>query len=193
MKSYLNKLLTIISLICLFALTACGTSYKVDGEEEAEKIYTCPADNMFGLEKIVVFEDRVIAVFDKEISDDSIFPQLAYSEMTGVLPAGVRLSNYPPYIEEDNTLEEKDGKYIVTMSFEYDEANKINPEKKVEVTGFGVCGRNVFFNNGDLQLLYTFEGGDCFEDYRQEYSESEGEWGELQNKYIETPAMEFDE
>ncbi len=54
----------------MLVLSSCGT-YKADGEEQAVRTYTCPAGNMFGLEKAVVFEDRVIAVFDKKISDDS--------------------------------------------------------------------------------------------------------------------------
>ena len=190
MKSHLNKLLTIISLICLFALAACGTSYKVDGEEDAIKIYTCPADNMFGLEKVVVFEDRVIAVFDKEISDDSEYGKLAYNSKTGTLSAGAALSNLSQYRTADNTLDVKDGKYIVTMCFEYDEAYKRDPEMGIDVTGFDVCGRSVSFNDGDLQLYYTIQGGECFDDYWQDYLKDKGVWGDVQHEKIVWPMLE---
>ncbi len=194
MKRNLNILISILSIICVVVLSACGkdNTYKVDGEEEAIRIYSCPVDNMFGLEKVVVFEDRVIAVFDKEISDDSEYGKIAYNERKGYLPAGARLSNLSTYKGGESTLEEKDGKYIVTVGFEYDEANKIDSNKEIEITGFAVCGRNIYFNDGDLQLLYTFEGGDCFEDFCQDYSGDEGEWGEIQYKCIDSPMLEVE-
>ena len=182
MKSHLNKLLTIISLICLFALTACGTSYKVEGEEDAIKIYTCPADNMFGLEKVVVFEDRVIAVFDKEISDDSEWGDMTYNEKYITYPANPILSNVSKSVTTISTIEETDDKYIVTMGFEYDETNKIIPEEPVEVIGFSVLSRHVDFNGDDLKLSYTDVGCDCFEDYWQDYSARKHKFGKIEHK-----------
>ena len=59
----------LMAVITLFAFTSC--EYKVKNEGKAEKVYTCPSDNMYGLEKIVVFEDGITMVFDKRICDKS--------------------------------------------------------------------------------------------------------------------------
>ena len=47
-----------IMTILLFTMTSCG-SYVVEGEENALAVYTCSSDNMCGLEKVVIFENKV--------------------------------------------------------------------------------------------------------------------------------------
>ena len=195
MRRNLYNFITLISLVCIFALSACGGdkvdgAYKVDGEEQAVRIYTCPADNMFGLEKAVVFEDRVIAVFDKGIIDKSEYISLSYDQEKNEISAAADLSNLSQYRNPLSTIEEKDGKYIVTMMFEYDEDNKIDPDKNIEVTGFNVLGGNVDFNDGNLKLLYSIQGGECFDDFWQDYSESTGKWGEIQHETVCWPMGE---
>lgn len=189
MKRNFYKLVTLISLIFILALSACGED-KVDGEEQAVRIYTCPAENMFGLEKVVVFEDRVTAVFDKGISDKSEYISLSYNQEKNEISAGANLSNLSQYRNPLSTIEEKDGKYIVTMVFEYDEDNKFDPDKDIEVTGFNVLGGSVDFNDGNLKLLYSIQGGECFDDFWQDYSDNTGKWGEIQHETVCWPMGE---
>ncbi|MBQ1738702.1 MAG: hypothetical protein II108_00515, partial [Clostridiales bacterium] len=39
----------------------------IDGEEKAKAVYTCSPDNMYGLERIVIFKYEVVIVFDKAV------------------------------------------------------------------------------------------------------------------------------
>jgi hypothetical protein len=67
------------------------------------------------------------------------------------------------------------------------EANKFDPNEDIEVIGFSVLGREVTFNDGDIKLFYSIAGGECFDDYWQEYSDSTGKWGEIQHETVEWP------
>ena len=142
---------------------------------------------MFGFEKAVVFEDGVVAVFDKRISDGSEYGNMSYDQDREKFPADANCSNLSRYKISESRVEEKNGKYVVTMKFEYDEANKFDPNEDIEVIGFNVLGREVTFNDGDIKLYYSIAGGECFDDYWQEYSDSTGKWGEIQHETVEWP------
>ena len=43
----------LLMITALFTLASCGSTYKVEGEKEALKVYSCSCNNMLGLEKIV--------------------------------------------------------------------------------------------------------------------------------------------
>ena len=186
MKRNLYKIITLIMLICIFTLSACST-YSVEGEYRSVRKYLCPADNMFGFEKAVVFEDGVVAVFDKEISDRSEYGNMSYDQDREKFPAYADYTNLSLSKISESRVEEKNGKYVVTMKFEYDEANKFDPNEDIEVIGFSVLGREVTFNDGDIILYYSIAGGECFDDYWQEYSDSTGKWGEIQHETVEWP------
>ena len=63
----------LMAVVTLFAFTSCEC--KVENEDKALKVYTCPSDNMYGLEKIVVFEDGITMVFDKRMCDKSEYAE----------------------------------------------------------------------------------------------------------------------
>ena len=177
MKRLWLGIVIVMSVICVFALSSCGTN-KIKNEEQAVKTYTCPADNMFGLEKVAVFEDSMVAVFDKELS---------YDETRTKLPAYANLSNLSTSGTSGSNFEIKNGKTFVTITFKYDEANKLDPDKDIEVTGFSVLGMQVTLNDGDIELYYSVEGGECFDDYYQTYSQSSGKWRETEHELVLWP------
>ena len=45
------------------------SEYIIGNEDKAQKVITCSHRNLFGIEKVVLFEDRVAAVFDKNTCD----------------------------------------------------------------------------------------------------------------------------
>ena len=183
MKRVLPGIVIILSCICLFVLSSCGT-YKVENEEQSIKTYICPNDNMFGLEKVVVFENSVVAVFDKEICDRSDYGSMSYDEERVKYPAYADYMNVSTSRITESTIDIKNGKYVVSMSFEYDEADKFNPDEDVEITGFNVLGKRVTFYDGDIELFYSIEGGESFDDFRQVYSQSSGKWGDIENELV---------
>ena len=192
MKRVLPGIVIILSCICLFVLSSCGT-YRVENEEQSIKTYICPNDNMFGLEKVVVFEKSVVAVFDKEICDRSDYGSMSYDEERVKYPAYANYMNVSTSMITESTIDIKNGKYVVSMSFEYDEADKFNPDEDVEITGFNVLGKRVTFYDGDIELFYSIEGGGSFDDFRQVYSQSSGKWGDIENELVSWPLIKPDD
>ena len=191
MKRTLFGFAIIMTAISMFVLTSCDKK-SVQNEEQAIKTYTCPNDNMFGLEKANVYEDGVVAVFDKKISDSG-YGSMSYDEDMNKFPASANYTNLLKSKITESSIIEKNGKYIVSMKFEYDEADKSNPDESVDITGFVVLGREVTFNDGDIKLFYTIEGGDCFDDYWQVYSQNSERWGEIQHELVSWPLITVDD
>ena len=185
-RRVLSGFAIIVTALSVFVITSCGTNI-INNEEQGIKTYTCPNDNMFGFEKAVVFEDGVVAVFDKGICDSSDFGGMSYDKDRVKFPAYADYTNLSKSRISESFIEEKKGKYVATMKFEYDEADKFDPDEDINITGFVVLGKQVTFNEGDIELFYTIEGGECFDDYRQVYSQSSGKWRDIKNELVAWP------
>ena len=110
-----------MAVITLFAFTSC--EYKVENEDKAVKVYTCPADNMYGLEKIVVFEDGITMVFDKSICDKSKYAEFDEFE-TGDELFGKYFQMYGNHyydIHISNSFLVKRGKYVASAFYYSDD------------------------------------------------------------------------
>ena len=180
-KSLTAALLLVIMCVCMFS----GCTYKVKNEDKALNVYTCSSDNQFGLEKVVVFEDRVIAVFDKKTCTIDL-RELDYAKV----PSSVHLTNlhvYKANADKDNCISEEFGKLVVTTVFEYDEADKFDPDKDVEVVGLRVLGREITFNDGNFRLFYSEMGGECEMDYWQDYDKENDRWSKVDSELILFP------
>lgn len=148
-----------------------------DGIQEME--YTCSNDNMFGLEKIYVYKDKVVAVFDKEKCDASAYGGIGNETYSFYPKSSVCMDNLSQYKTTQYTQELVDDKYVSTIMFEYQTENIVDTNKPIEVTGVDVYGREVDFNKGNIKLLYSFPGGDCIDETRQNYDQSTGKWDEV--------------
>lgn len=148
-----KSLSVMLITIMLFVLASCG-SYKVDGVENALKAYSCPKDNMFGLEQVVLFEDRIVTVFDKKISDNK--------------------SEFASLSELENT-EVKQGRYICTEHLQEGEIAKRG--------GCRVMRRIIYFNDGNLKLVYEIFLDVEKKEYIQTYDSSSGKWGKVEEKW----------
>ena len=69
----------LLAAVTLFSFSSCKKSEPVVetvniaeeiNESAAQEVIECPSGNMIGLEKIVIFEDHVVVVLDKQICDD---------------------------------------------------------------------------------------------------------------------------
>ncbi|MBQ5769201.1 MAG: hypothetical protein IIV94_10040, partial [Clostridiales bacterium] len=97
----------LLAAVALFSFSSCKIETVNIAEEinesAAQEVIECPNDNMIGLEKIVIFEDHVVVVLDKQICDD-----LKYDENEWVGNA----NNYTL----ERYLDEEDPKFSVHIT-----------------------------------------------------------------------------
>ena len=146
----LKKVLAfLLAAVSLFSLAGCKNSVQsgeveINNEDEANEVIKCPNDNMFGLEKIAVFDDHVVVVFDKEICDDFEYDENDVSEYGDFtleryldeeepgFRARVKNLSYSGEKTYSSSIELKKGKYIVTVSFDIEGAYKEDPDEETE-------------------------------------------------------------
>lgn len=193
MKTIKTKKIQIVLVVMIVGcmLTACEKGgYKVPDEKNADAVYTCTDDNMFGLEKVVVFPDKIITVFDKKASDNSKFGGLERGINSKNNISYVNLSNLSEYKTTESEIFVEKGKYVCITEFTYDEKNKVDPDKQIEITGVDVMERRITFNGGNLELYYSQAGGECSDDYWQEYDSETDAWSEIDYELVSWPFYE---
>ena len=145
--------------------------------------YQCPPDNMFGLVDVLIYEDRIVTVFDKDGFDS---PQLENVDYYVSHPeksyggGGYIRDNMRTAARVNKAMSTVIcGKYrICAVSTEYLEFEAADPEKPSPVIGVGILKRQIYFNDGDLELGYNSEFvDDATEIYSQKYYSSKGQWG----------------
>jgi len=188
----MKKIVLFFILITVLVLsTGCGgEDIEIKGEDEAWKVYTYPADNMFGLEKIVLFEDYAVAVFDVKKCDNGYVP-LGSFDVEKKYSVSVNLDNLSQYKIEDATLEERNGKYVLTARAFYDEANKRDSSLPVRSMGldFGYGRIWCYEDRTYLQYMNT-DNSEVTETSYQNYYYDSGKWEEIvDQRFVEQPIM----
>lgn len=176
----------LMAIVTLFAFTSC--EYKVKNEGKAEKVYTCPSDNMYGLEKIVVFEDGITMVFDKRICDKSKYAEFDEFE-TGDELFGKYFQMYGNHyydIHISNSFLVKRGKYVASAFYYSDNEKAICEEKEFVICGMQIYGKFIDINDGNIILSYedweTVTDGHLV--IKQQYDASTGKWGEVEEEFF---------
>ena len=160
------------------------SEYIVDNEDKAQKVITCSHRNLFGIEKVVLFNDRAVAVFDKNTCDkcgcfigqgnDAIHHiWLSFNNLSG--------------IEAQFNITEDQGKYILDAACQYEESDLIDPNREVKITGFGIKGGKEYMTvdilAGDLEINFSEENHDTHTMY---YDASEKTWSDVTTKVYES-------
>ena len=168
----------------------------IENEDQAKEIIECPNDNMFGLEKIVVFEDRIVTVFDKKICDDFEYDEKnAGSDRNFTLERylneekpGFRIdvSNLTYSGEESfsSSIEIKKGKYVVTAAYDNSEIYKSDPNKDFEIDGVYIGGFDISIYEDEIELDYVARGYDIMWYYKQVFDRSKGTWDNVDEEEI---------
>ena len=178
MKRFLAAMLVFFTLFSM-----CGCAYRVKHESSAEEIYTCSPDNMFGLEKIVIFKDGIVLVFDKESSDRSDHVKFKdYEENDDMYGMPVQLHDIrhnKPHVR--SSFEIKHGKYIAS-AFYYGDEDTTN----IVINGMTLYQLVVDVNDGNILLKHEdWENvTDGYLVVTQRYDASSGEWGEIESDFI---------
>ena len=180
----------LMAVITLFAFTSC--EYKVKNEGKAEKVYTCPSDNMYGLEKIVVFEDGITMVFDKSICDKSKYAEFDEFE-TGDELFGKYFQMYGNHyydIHISNSFLVKRGKYVASAFYYSDDVKAACEEEGFVLYGLEFdCFKYIEINDGNIILSYQDREhvADGYMLIQQHYYASLGEWGQVSEEIIGYP------
>lgn len=174
---------SVMIMVTLLSFSAC--SYRVKNEGKAEKVYTCSSDNMFGLEKAVVFKDGIVLVFDKKANDSSEHADFENvkkdPELYGSPVQLHDINHKKPHVR--SSFIEKRGKYIASAFYYGDEDTK-----DIVINGMTIYGKVVDIDSGDIKLSYEdWEGyADAYGVITQRLDASTGEWGEVETDIIST-------
>ena len=176
--------LIILTLIC-FVIAGCGDKdhppIMIEGEEDARAVYGCPNNNMFGLEKVVLFDKSAVIVFDKTLCDKG-------RKYGGLLEAGEN-NTIKTYCSMHNvsaytnfgTIEERDGRYVVTAGVKYSDADLYDPEEDAFIEGVTVGQKSVYIKDGSFYLIYLENTSDDeMTFYTQEYDPASDTWGDIE-------------
>ena len=160
------------------------SEYTVDDEDKAQKVITCSHRNLFGIEKVVLFEDRVAAVFDKNTCDKcGCFIGQGNDAIQNIWFSFNNLSG----IEAQFNITEDQGKYILDAACQYEESDLIDPNREVKITGFGIKGMKEYMTvdilAGDLEINFSEENHDTHTMY---YDASEKTWSDVTTEIYES-------
>lgn len=189
----MKKLIAMITMLMLLSLMAgCkSTDIKVEGEDGPCDIYTYPKDNMFGLEKIVLFEDHAVAVFDAKTCDEGYVPlkELYEKKETRFV---LLLDNVSKSKIEDGSLIKLNDKYVLTAAESYDEADIVDKSISVKAKGLNFGNGKIVCDDDKTHLEYMLVDSEYTDIATQDYSVDTGKWGEIvSNGYAEQPASDI--
>lgn len=192
----------LLAAVALFSFSSCKKSEPVVetvdiaeeiNESAAHEVIECPNDNMIGLEKIVIFEDHVVVVLDKQICDD-----LEYDENKWVGNA----NNYTleRYLDEEDpkfrvhftnyrstsssSIEVINDKYVATIAFGKIDFRLENSDEGFKIYGVRVGDFEIDFDEEKIELEYTATGCDIMCFYTQVYDRSAKTWGSVDERVV---------
>lgn len=193
----LKKILAfLLAAVSLFSFAGCNNSgLSVKDENKAKEVITCPNDNMFGLEKIVVFEDRIVVVLDKNICDDFKYDKNDASKhgeftlesyLTEEDP-GFRLNVTNCYSDKDtfsSSIKVTKEKYVVTVIFNSENASKYDSDEDFEIRGVYIDKFEITVYEDEVELFYIARGFDIMWYYTQVFDRSQGTWDRVDEEVI---------
>jgi len=192
----------LLAAVALFSFSSCKKSEPVVetvdiaeeiNEEAAHEVIECTNDNMIGLEKIVIFEDHVVVVLDKQICDD-----LEYDKNKWV--GNAYDYTLEKYLDEDNprfslrvanycgsfssSIEVINDKYVATIAFGKIDFRLENSDEGFEIYGVRVGDFDIDFDKDKIELEYTATGCDIMCFYTQVYDRSAKTWGSVDERVV---------
>ena len=187
----------LLAAVALFSLSSCKIETVNIAEEinesAAQEVIECPNDNMIGLEKIVIFEDHVVVVLDKQICDD-----LKYDENEWVGNANnytleryldeedpkfsVHITNYRS--NYSSSIEVINDKYVATVAFDKIDFKMEDPDKAIKIRGVRIGDFEIEFDEEKIELEYIATGCDIMCFYTQVYDRSAKTWSSVREDRV---------
>ena len=201
-KKKFNKMFKILlafllAAVALFSFSSCKIETVNIAEEinesAAQEVIECPNDNMIGLEKIVIFEDHVVVVLDKQICDD-----LKYDENEWVGNANnytleryldeedpkfsVHITNYRS--NYSSSIEVINDKYVAIVAFDKIDFKMEDPDKAIKIRGVRIGDFEIEFDEEKIELEYIATGCDIMCFYTQVYDRSAKTWSSVREDRV---------
>ena len=179
----MRKILAVILIIfAAFSIAACN-SYSVEGEKDAIKSYKCSSKNMLGLEKIVIFEDHVVAVFDRKAPKTGYEIDVDKILRSQELHASATLSGVNNY-QCTSKYEINAERFVVTFYLSsFDGDNKlISPVQGRDITRIDLEDYCITINSGNLRVNYSTETADSVQNHYQDYIQVSKKWSKINQK-----------
>lgn len=163
----------ILTVFMLFGFTSCG--YKLDDEKDALGIIRCSRNNIYGLELIAVFEEKVVFVFDKRPNDVSMIKDISdyITSYTG-----------NPYLRVDGTVyrdaeivinDKNDRCELTLLHGNYKEVDE-ESDKPFEYISLMMDEIDITYNDGKIELDRKEIGMDIIFHYNQTFDVSQKKW-----------------
>lgn len=180
--------MVLVMTLILFLAGCSAPPITIEGEENAKAVYACSPNNMFGLERIVIFQTEVVVVFDMVKCDMNGYGGSLSKATNENIDVYVSMDNADGIWNISNKIETRDGKYIVTKHCY--EARKYDPDKDVTVESISVNGKSVFINDGSFHLIYMKNiDDDSYETYSQIYDSANETWGKIEHSVDPVPEI----
>ena len=192
-----RTLAVFLAAVSLFSFASCKKSELIiENEDAAEDVIECTNDNMFGLEKIVVFEDHVVVVLDKKICDDFKYDENDWSAKGNYTleryldeedpKFKLTVINFAPGYDKDcsSSIEVKNEKYVVTVSFDNDESHKEDPNEDFKIYCVWIGDFDIEFDEETVEMEYIARGCDIMFFYTQVYDRSAKTWSRVNENVV---------
>ena len=196
-KMFKRLLAFLLAAVALFSFSSCKIETVNIAEEinesAAQEVIECPNDNMIGLEKIVIFEDHVVVVLDKQICDD-----LKYDENEWVGNANnytleryldeedpkfsVHITNYRS--NYSSSIEVINDKYVAIVAFDKIDFKMEDPDKAIKIRGVRIGDFEIEFDEEKIELEYIATGCDIMCFYTQVYDRSAKTWSSVREDRV---------
>lgn len=192
----------LLAAVTLLSFASCTKSKSVVetvniaeeiNESAAQEVIECPSGNMIGLEKIVIFEDHVVVVLDKQICDD-----LKYDKNKWVGNAydytlekyldeedpkfSVYITNYRS--NYSSSIEVIKDKYVATVAFDKIDFKMEDPDKAIKIRGVRIGEFEIEFDEEKIELEYIATGCDIMCFYTQVYDRSAKTWSSVDERVV---------
>ena len=189
-----------LAAVSLFSFASCKksepTELIIENEDAAVDVIECTNDNMLGLEKIVVFEDHVVVVLDKKICDDFKYDENDWSARGNYTleryldeedpKFKLNVINFAPGYDKDcsSSIEVKNEKYVVTVSFDNDDSHKEDPNEDFKIYCVWIGDFDIEFDEETVEAEYIARGCDIMYFYTQDYDRSAKTWGSVNENVV---------
>lgn len=180
----LKKTMTIFfTAVMLSSLTGCGGP---------QRVIEVPNDNMFGIEKISVYKDKGVIVFNKAIcddniyDDDSLYPFYLQDYVDGEKPDfKPKVTNLAYGVKDyySSKVRVKADRYVVTLSYDDKDSNKLVPDKDMLIYGFVIDGVRINLYGESIEMKYYSTAYDSMTIYTQYFDSSKGSWSEVEEEH----------
>ena len=164
----MRKVLSVVLIFVMaISFAGCGSSYLVEDEKNAIKVYKCTNKNVLGIEKIAIFEDHVVAVINRTAPKSENTINIENIVQKQSLNATTTLTGNETY--QCSSKYETNAEVFVVSMYLYSnsgDSKVIRPEQGIDVSTISIDKYSVSMNGGYLKISFKDLAGTLrYQDY----------------------------